>query len=78
MRRTNTRGSRLPSSFTIERADSTTSYRPVTFQDPDETVMLPASIVSLQVIRNSGMPRLRTYQKFSKYRRFITGGRIVQ
>jgi hypothetical protein len=78
MPRTNKRGARLPSSFTIERADSTTSYRPVTFQDPDETVMLPASIVSLQVIRNSGMPRLRTYQKFSKYRRFITGGRIVQ
>ena len=76
--RTNRRDVRLPASFTIERADSSTSYRAVTFRDPDETVMLPASIVSVQVIRNSGMPRLRTYQKFSKYRRFITGGRIVQ
>lgn len=72
------KASRLPSSFTIERADSSTSYRLVTFHDPDEAVMLPASIVSLQVIRNSGTPRLRTYQKFSNYRRFITDGRIVQ
>jgi hypothetical protein len=76
--RTRPRAARLPPAFTIERADSSTSYRPVTFRDPDETVMLPASIVSLQVIRNSGMPRLRTYQKFAKYRRFITGGRVVQ
>jgi hypothetical protein len=76
--RTNPRAARIPASFTIERADSSTSYRLVTFHDPDETVMLPASIVSLQVIRNSGVPRLRTHQKFSKYRRFITGARIVQ
>ncbi len=63
---------------TVERADSSISYRPVTFRDPDETVMLPASITSLQVIRNSGTPRLRTTQRFSNYRRFITGARIVQ
>jgi hypothetical protein len=76
--RTNPRAARIASSFTIERADSSTLYRPVTFHDPDETVMLPASITSLQVIRNSGVPRLRTHQRFSKYRRFITGARIVQ
>ena len=65
------------SSFIVERADSSIAYRPVTFHDPDETLMLPASITSLQVIRNSGTPRLRKYQKFAKYRRFITGARIV-
>jgi hypothetical protein len=64
-------------SFTVERADSSIAYRAVRFSDPDETVMLPESIVSLQIIRNSGTPRLRTTQRFSKYRRFITGGRIV-
>jgi len=67
-----------PLSFTIDRADTSISYRAVTFTDPDETVMLPSSIISLQVIRNSGVPRLRTYQKFAKYRRFITGARIIQ
>jgi hypothetical protein len=66
------------SSFTIERADSSISYRPVIFHDPDETVMLPVSIVSLQVIRDSGVPRLRTHQKFAKYRRFLTGTRILE
>jgi hypothetical protein len=67
----------LPVSFIVERADSSIAYRLVAFHDPEETVMLPESIVSLQVIRNSGVPRLRTTQKFSKYRRFITGARIV-
>ena len=68
----------LPVNFIVERADSSIAYQPVAFHDPEETVMLPASIVSVQVIRNSGVPRLRTTQKFSKYRRFITGGRIVE
>lgn len=66
-----------PSRFIVERAESSISYRPVAFRDPDETIMLPASIISLQVIQNSGTPRLRKQQRFSKYRRFITGGRIV-
>ena len=53
----------------IERADSSIRYRPVTFRDPDETLMLPASVETLQVIRNSGAPRVRKTQVFSKYRR---------
>ena len=64
--------------FIVERADSSIRYRPITFQDPDEIVMLPESIESLQVIRNSGVPRLRIVQRFSNYKRFITGGRIVE
>lgn len=67
-----------PLTVTVERADQSISYRAVTFHDPEETLILPASIDSLQVIRNSGTPRLRTYQKFSHYRRFITDVRIVQ
>jgi hypothetical protein len=62
----------------VERADSSTVYRPITFHDPEETVILPASIISVQVMRNAGTPRLRTYQTFSKYRRFVTDARIVQ
>jgi hypothetical protein len=64
--------------FVVERADSSIRYRPIAFQDPDEIVMLPESIESLQVIRNSGVPRLRIVQRFSNYKRFITGGRIVE
>jgi hypothetical protein len=65
-------------SMVIERADSSIRYKPVVFHDPEETVMLPASIDSFTVIRNAGVPRLRTTQEFSNYRRFITGGRLVK
>jgi hypothetical protein len=64
--------------FVVERADSSIRYRPVTFHDPDEILMLPESIDTLQVIRNSGVPRLRIVQRFSNYKRFITAGRVVE
>jgi hypothetical protein len=64
--------------FVLERADSTIRYKPVTFADPDETLMLPSSIDSLTVIRNSGVPRMRSHQEFSDYRRFLTSGRILE
>jgi hypothetical protein len=62
----------------IERADSSIRYAPVTFHDPDETLVLPVSIDSLQVVRNAGVPRLRTWQQFSDYRRFLTSGKLVK
>jgi hypothetical protein len=62
----------------IERSDSSIRYKKVAFADPEETVMLPASIETLTIIRNAGVPRVRKTQVFSKYRRFVTGGRIVQ
>ena len=65
-------------SLIVERADSSIRYRLVTFHDPEEMVMLPESVDSVQVVRNTGVPRLRIVQKFSKYRRFITDARIVQ
>ena len=65
-------------SMIIERADSSIRYRPVTFRDPDETLMLPASVETLQIIRNSGAPRVRKTQVFSKYRRFVTEGRVLE
>lgn len=67
-----------PSSVTIERHESSIVYRPVTFRDPEETLMLPASIDTVSVVRNSGVPRLRTSQVFSNYQRFTTTGRVVQ
>jgi hypothetical protein len=64
--------------MTIERADSTIRYRRVPFRDPDETLVLPSSIDTLTIIKNSGSPRVRISQTFTNYRRFITGSRIVQ
>jgi hypothetical protein len=62
----------------IERAETSIRYKRVRFQDPEEDLMLPASIESLQIIRDAGVPRVRTSQMFSEYRRFLTGGRVVQ
>jgi hypothetical protein len=67
-----------PRSMVIERADSSIRYKPVAFHDPDETIMLPASIQSVQIVRNAGTPRLRTTQQFSDYKRFLTTGRVKE
>jgi hypothetical protein len=73
-----TRRSGSPRYFTLERADSTTVYRRVVFSDPEETLLLPARVESVTVIRNSGVPQLRVTRSFSNYRRFVTASRIVQ
>ena len=64
--------------MTIERADSSIRYRRVPFTDPDETLVLPSSIDTLTIVKNSGSPRTRISQTFTNYRRFVTGSRIVQ
>lgn len=68
----------LAESPTLERSDTKTVYTRVEFQDPPETLLLPASVDSLTIIRRSGMPQLRVIQTFSNYRRFVTAGRIVE
>jgi hypothetical protein len=65
-----------PQTFVIERADSSIRFRPVSFHDPEETVLLPESASSFTVFRSA--PSYRVQQTFSDYRRFITGGRIVK
>ena len=64
--------------MTIERADSSIQYKRVSFVDPEETLMLPAVIETVTVIRGGGTQRNRITQRFSDYRRFLTGGRVVQ
>lgn len=65
------------SSWTMERWDTSIRFKPVSFQDPEETLVLPASAASLRITRGSGSPRLRSSTQYSRYRRFLTGARIV-
>lgn len=65
-------------SMLIERADSSIQFKRVEFQDPDEVLMLPATIDTLTIVRGGGIQRTRITQRFSDYRRFVTGGRLVQ
>jgi hypothetical protein len=68
-----------PLYWTIERADTSIVYRRVAFHDPEETLVLPARVESVTVIRGEGsVQRMRITQTLTNYRRFITGSRIVQ
>lgn len=64
--------------MTIERADSSIRYKRVSFVDPDESLMLPDVIETVTVIRGGGTQRNRITQRFSDYKRFLTGGSVVQ
>jgi hypothetical protein len=64
-------------SWTMERWDSSIRFKRVSFQDPEESLILPTSSSSLQITRGSGTPRLRTSTEYVSYRRFMTGGRLV-
>ena len=64
-------------SWTMERWDTSIRFKPVTFQDPHETLVLPASATSFRITRGAGTPQLRTSTQYSSYRRFITGARIL-
>lgn len=68
----------MPVAWTMERLDTSIRFKPVTFEDPDETLMLPVSSSELRVTRGSGQPRLRTITEYSRYKRFLTGARVVQ
>ena len=63
--------------MTIERADSSIQFRRVKFTDPEEALMLPASIDTLQIVSGGGIQRTRITQRFTDYRRFLTDGRLV-
>jgi hypothetical protein len=67
----------FPDWVTIDRDDLTIEYDEVSFSDPDEVMLLPASIESTTVLRTTLQSTRRT-QVFSDYRRFLTGGRIVK
>ncbi len=66
-----------PQYWTMERWDTSIRFKPVAFENPEETLVLPVSLSSLRITRGSGTPRLRTATNYTEYRRFLTGGRIV-
>jgi hypothetical protein len=72
------RGRGAPGSMVMERSDTSIRYQTVRFSDPDESIILPASVRSTTVFRNAPSPRMRVLQTFSNYRRFMTEGRIIR
>jgi hypothetical protein len=66
----------LPPWVVLERDDTTIRYKPVAFTNPSEVILLPESIESLTVVRGP-FQSTRRIERFSGYRRFLTGGRVV-
>jgi hypothetical protein len=64
--------------WTVERIDTTYRFKRVRFENPEETLVLPVSSNSLRITRGAGTPRLRINTEYKQYRRFMTGGRIIQ
>jgi hypothetical protein len=56
--------------LTAERLETTLHFAVVKFQDPEEPLLLPKSVERIIVVRGSGVPRLRTVQRFGDFRRF--------
>lgn len=70
------RRSALPDRIVVDRFDLITRYKPVVFDNPQETLLLPASIEQLAILH--GAQSNRKTQVFTNYKRFLTGGRIVK
>lgn len=63
--------------WTLERWDTSMRFKRVTFDEPQELLVLPVSTTTLRVTLGSGTPRQRTTTIYSRYKRFLTGGRLV-
>ena len=61
----------------LDRDDLTTRYRRVSFDHPDEVLLLPEAVDTLEVFRG-GLQSTRRRTTFSGYRRFLTAGRITK
>jgi hypothetical protein len=61
----------------IVRNEIAIRYRTVAFKDPDEVLLMPESIISLTVVRG-GLQSTRRMQTFADYKRFVTGGRVIE
>lgn len=60
---------------TLDRDEVTMRFRPVTFTDPAEVLLLPEAIESITIVRG-GLQSTRRTERFSDYRRFLTAGRV--
>ena len=60
----------------MERSDTTVRFKRITFQNPDETLLLPESIVTVTSISGAGKPRMRTTQTFTDFRRVIIDTKV--
>lgn len=66
----------LPSWVTLLRDDLILRYKSVAFSDPAEVLLLPESIITVNLVRG-GLQSTRRSQTFSDYRRFVAEGKVL-
>jgi hypothetical protein len=65
-----------PRTLIVEQSDTTVRFRRIPFVNPDETLLLPESIVTVTSVRGAEKPRLRTTQTVTNFRRFMTEAKV--
>jgi hypothetical protein len=63
--------------ITLSYSNSSVQYSPVSFAEPDETLLLPATIENVWITIAGGIRGVRMTQQYRNYRRFLTESRIV-
>jgi|GEM_PF-1767388 len=56
--------------LTYEKSDFMIRFRRVTFQNPEQTLLLPASSESVSIMKGAGIAGFQTITEYSRYRRF--------
>lgn len=67
----------LPNWVTLLRDDLILRYKTVAFNDPAEVLLLPESIITVNLVRG-GLQSTRRSQTFSDYRRFVAEGKVLR
>jgi len=62
--------------LSYEKADTTIRFRPLTFQNPEQTLLLPRSSESTWILKGARIAGFRTATDYTRYRRFITSVEI--
>lgn len=61
-----------------EREVTTIRFRPVAFQNPAQTLLLPVSSEYLRVVRGARHPGFRVTQTYAGYRRYLTSSEVKE
>ena len=62
--------------LSYEKSDTTIRFRPVTFENPKQILLLPTSSESAWILKGGGIAGFRTTTDYTRYRRFVTSVEI--
>lgn len=62
--------------LSYEKSENTIRFRPVTFQNPEQVLLLPSSSESTWILKGARIAGFRTTTEYTRYKRFMTGVEI--